>query len=528
MDSIIKNDTIKSGKTSTGKTRSGRSRQRGHARPVLGNQLAWSNPTYYDPPTEPLSMEQIHTIHEASLNIIEEIGIRFLNATSLDILEKEGCRVTRDDMNVRMDRDWVQAMIAHAPPQFQIVPRNPDHRLIIGGDYFNFGQVSSPPNIIDKEGGRRSGTRADFQKFLKLTQSYNCLHNLGGYPVEPLDLHPSIRHLYCAQDMLLLSDKALHAYSLGKERIEDVMEMVRIAAGITHAEFAETPRLFTNINSTSPLKHDYPMLDGAMRMAKKGQPVVITPFTLAGAMAPVTIVGAVTQQNAEALAAIALLQAINPGTPIVYGAFTSNVDMKSGAPAFGTPEYIRAMQISGQLARFYQFPLRASNTNASNAPDGQAVWESAFSLQGALSGHANLIYHAAGWLEGGLSASPEKLVMDCEMLQQMIYLQKPLLVNEDTLALSAIREVGHEGHFFGCAHTQERYKTAFYSPITSDWSNYENWQEAGSVWTHDRAAMQAQRIIDEYEAPPIDAAIRDELHEFVERRAREGGAPTDF
>ncbi|MEC7209106.1 MAG: trimethylamine methyltransferase family protein, partial [Pseudomonadota bacterium] len=183
------------------------------------------------------------------------------------------------------------------------------------------------------------------------------------------------------------------------------------------------------------------------------------------------IVGAITQQNAEALAAIALLQTISPGTPVVYGAFTSNVDMKSGAPAFGTPEYVRAMQISGQMARFYNLPLRTSNANAANAPDAQAVWESAFSLQACQQGWSNIVYHAAGWLEGGLSASFEKFVIDCEMLQQVIYTQQPIKLDQDELAVEAIREVGHNGHFFGCDHTQSRYKSAFYSPLLSDWSN---------------------------------------------------------
>ncbi len=203
---------------------------------------------------------------------------------------------------------------------------------------------------------------------------------------------------------------------LGAERVEDVMEMVRIAAGLSAHEFAARPRFFTNINSSSPLKHDYPMLDGSMRMARRGQPVIVTPFTLAGAMAPVTISGAVVQQNAEALAAIALLQTVRAGTPVVYGAFTSNVDMKSGAPAFGTPEYIRAMQISGQMARFYNLPLRTSNANASNVPDGQAVWETAFSLHGALSGHTNLVYHGAGWLEAGGQWTDERAYHSCQRI----------------------------------------------------------------------------------------------------------------
>lgn len=497
-------------------------------RRVLDQQLPWSNPTYSDPPVEPISQDQINAIHQASLDVIESIGIRFLNAHALDYLSAAGCNVDRADMNVKMDRHWVEEMIAHAPAEFTIYPRNRDRKITIGGRNFNFGQVSSPPNILDRDRGRRVGMREDFCQFLHLSQAYNCIHWIGGYPVEPLDLHASVRHLYCTYDMLLYTDKVIHGYSLGKERIEDVMEMTRIAGGLTNEEFDAEPHLFTNINSSSPLKHDYPMLDGAMRMAKRGQPVVITPFTLAGAMAPVTLAGAITQQNAEALAAIALLQYINKGTPVIYGAFTSNVDMKSGSPAFGTPEYIRAMQLSGQMARFYQLPLRTSNANSANVPDGQSIWESAFSMQGSTTAWSNFVYHAAGWLEGGLSASFEKFVMDCEMLQQIIYLQQSVSVTEDDLAVSAIKEVGADGHFFGCEHTKKRYKTAFYQPILSSLMNYESWQEAGGLWIHDKAHILYKRILDEHTPPPLDQAIKDELDEYLAKRVEEGGAPTDF
>ncbi|HSM19202.1 MAG TPA: trimethylamine methyltransferase family protein, partial [Hyphomicrobiales bacterium] len=323
-------------------------------------------------------------------------------------------------------------------------------------------------------------------------------------------------------------DKVPHLYSLGPERVEDELEMARIACGLTHEEFEREPHIYTNINSSSPLKHDWPMLDGAMRCARRGQPVIVTPFTLAGAMAPVTIAGAVTQQTAEALAAIALLQCLRPGVPVVYGSFTSNVDMKSGAPAFGTPEYMRATQISGQMARFYGLPLRASNACAANLPDAQAAWESAFSLWAVVTGKANMIYHAAGWLEGGLDASYEKFVMDCETLQQVIHYLKPVPVSDDDLAFDAMREVGPTGHFFGASHTQSRYETAFYSPFLSDWRNFQTWAEDGSRATPERANRIWKHILAEFEPPPIDPAIDEELRDFVARRKAEGGAPTDF
>ena len=489
-------------------------------------QLPWELPRISDAPTKPLDEEAINAIHEGAMRVLEEIGIEFLHDDARQILEKEGCTVTGD--NVRMGRDFVMEQVRKAPPTFDITPRNPDRKVTIGGDHMLFGNVASPPNCSDMDRGRRVGDRSSFQDLIKLTQYFNCIHMIVGYPVEPVDIHASIRHLDCMYDALTLSDKAIHAYSLGKERIEDVMEMVRIAGGLTHEEFDARPRMFTNINSTSPLKIDYTMIDGPMRMARRGQPTIVTPFTLSGAMAPVTIVGAVMQANAEALALITLLQVLNPGSPVIYGSFTSNVDMSSGAPAFGTPEYLRATQIAGQMARFYGLPMRASNACAANCPDSQAAWESAFSLWACLSSGTNVVYHAAGWLEGGLCANYEKFIIDCETLQQMICYMKPMTVDADNLAYEAIKEVGPNDNFFSATHTLERYETAFYSPFLSDWNNFETWEERGSIRTPERANKVWKQILEEFEAPPIDDAVREELQAFVERRKEEGGAPTDF
>jgi trimethylamine--corrinoid protein Co-methyltransferase len=306
--------------------------------------------------------------------------------------------------------------------------------------------------------------------------------------------------------------------------------MVRISGGWSDAEFDASPKMYTNINSTSPLKHDFPMLDGWMRLARRNQGLVVTPFTLAGAMAPVTMAGAVAQSIAEALCAVALAQYIRPGAACAIGTFTSNVDMKSGAPAFGTPEYMRATQMTGQLARFYGLPMRSSGVCAANVPDGQAMWETSNSLWAAVQSGTNVVYHSAGWLEGGLIASPEKFIMDCEVLQQIQRYFEPqtYAATEDDIALDAIKSVGNDGHFFGIQHTQDRYTTAFYQPFVSDWRNYEAWEAAGGVWTPERAHEIYQKILAEFEAPPMDEAIREELADFVARRKSEGGAPTDF
>ncbi|HRW13694.1 trimethylamine methyltransferase family protein [Amaricoccus sp.] len=507
--------------------RAGHSRERDSA---AIRQMPWRIPLNTDRPTEPLSEEGVAAIHAAAMRVLEEIGIDFLNEEAKSILGAAGCRIEPGSDTVHMDRGFVMEQVALAPRQFDITPRNPARKVTLGGGHMAFVNVSSPPNCMDLDRGRRVGDIESFRDLIKLTQYFNCIHVAGGYPVEPVDIHASVRHLDCLYEKLTLTDKVVHAYSLGPERVEDAIEMARIASGLGRENFESAPRLYTNINSSSPLKHDWPMLDGAMRFARRGQPVVVTPFTLAGAMAPVTMAGAVVQSVAESLAAIALLQVIRPGLPCMMGTFTSNVDMRSGAPAFGTPEYMRATQMTGQMARFYGLPLRASNACASNAPDGQAMWESLNSLWSAVQSGVNLVYHAAGWLEGGLIASYEKFVMDCEVLQQIERYFEPAITETSpaALAFDAIAEVGPQGHFFGCEHTQTRYTTAFYEPFLSDWRNYEAWSEAGANWTEARANRIWKAILAEFEPPAIDEGIREELAEFVARRKREGGAPTDY
>ncbi len=506
--------------------RAGNAARRGGA---VIDQSPWRIPVNLDRPTEPLDAEGVAAIHDGAMRILEEIGVVFLNPEALGILADAGCRVDGD--LVRMDREFVMEMVAKAPDTFTLTPRNPDRMIPIGGRHMVFGNVSSPPSYWDMELGRKvSGNREMCANLLKLTQYFNCIHFAGGYPVEPVDIHASVRHLDVVYDKLTLTDKVMHVYSLGAERVEDVMEMVRIAGGLSHGEFEATPRMYTNINSTSPLKHDFPMIDGCLRMARRGQAIVVTPFTLAGAMAPVTMAGAVAQSIAEALCAIALFQYVTPGVACAIGTFTSNVDMKSGAPAFGTPEYMRATQMTGQMARFYRLPMRSSGACAANVPDGQAMWETSNSLWAAVQSGTHMVYHAAGWLEGGLIASPEKFIMDCEVLQQIQRYMEPEITatTPDDIALDAIREVGNDGHFFGTQHTQDRYTTAFYQPFLSDWKNYEGWEAAGAVWTPERAHHLFKAIIADFQPPPMRADIHEELADFVARRKSEGGAPTDF
>lgn len=297
--------------------------------------------------------------------------------------------------------------------------------------------------------------------------------------------------------------------------------MLSITLRQSREELKTNPATLTIINSNSPLRLDIPMGEGLVAMSRAGQPIALTPFTLSGAMSPVTIAGALTQQNAEALALIALAQIVNPGAPVLYGGFTSNVDMRTGSPAFGTPEYAKAQIASGQLARRYGVPFRSSNVTASNAVDVQAAYESGMSLWSTIMGGVHLIEHAAGWLEGGLTASFEKLVVDAEMLQMMRSFLDPIAVDEGSLAIDTISEVGPGGHFFGTSHTLARFENAFYEPMLSDWRNFENWSESGARTGTDRANAIWKELLRNYEQPPLDPAIDEELDAFVARRKEE-------
>ena len=480
------------------------------------------------PPTPVVSEDELESIHNASLTVLEEMGIDFMHEGAREILKKAGADVKPGVERVRFDRAMLMEVIKTCPSEFTLHARNPERNVRIGGKNLAFAQVASPPNCSDMQGGRRAGNQQDFRNLVKLAQRFDVISCTGGYPVEPVDLHASVRHLECLSDIAKLTDKPFHAYSLGKERNRDGLEIARIARGISHEQFEAEPSLFTIINSNSPRRLDTPMLQGIMEMSSRNQIVMLTPFTLAGAMAPVTIAGALVQQNAEALAGIAFTQLVRPGAPVVYGGFTSNVDMKTGAPAFGTPEYMKAVLAGGQLARKYGLPYRTSNVNAANTVDAQAAYESVFSLWALTQGGGNFIMHSAGWLEGGLTASFEKFVLDCDLLQMVAEFLTPLDMSEPALALDAIRDVEPGGHYFGTAHTLERFETAFYSPIISDWRNFETWSEGGSPTAYQKANAVWQKELAAYERPAMDAAIEEELDAFVAKRRAEGGAPTDF
>jgi trimethylamine--corrinoid protein Co-methyltransferase len=478
-------------------------------------------------PFEPLrvfSDDQVNALHQAALDILETQGMKVLSADGRARYASGGAQVDEDSMLVRLDRGLVAESLSHTPHELTLHGLDAGHDVPLSGRNVAMAPTSGPPNIMDIENGRRAGTLQDFCNLMKLCQSFEVIQVLGG-AVEPQDVPVNVRHLEVMRAQLLLTDKIPFIFSRGRQQIADNFALLKIALGLSAEEFAQRPCTYTVINTNSPLQLDIPMSEGIVEFALAGQPTIITPFTLAGAMAPVTIAGALTLAHAEALAGLTLSQITRRGAPVIYGSFTSNVDMKSGSPAFGTPEYVKAAIGAGQLARHIGLPWRSSNATAANVPDAQAAYESQMSLWGALMGGCNFILHAAGWMESGLTTSYEKFILDIEMLQMFAEVFQPVGAAADDLALDAVAEVGPGGHFFGCAHTMQRYRTAFYAPLVSDWRNYGTWHDDGARTATQRANTLWHAKLDNFEAPARDPARVDALDDYVARRKAEGGAP---
>jgi trimethylamine--corrinoid protein Co-methyltransferase len=499
-----------------------RRRERGERRTAGGvPRLPWRRLVNPFRPVEILSADQVEAIHRTSLRILAEIGMEVLGDRALDILSRGGAQVDRSARRVRLDPAQVEELVAGAPPSFRLHARSPERVLDFGGSNLVFCAVGGPAFVSDLDRGRRPGTFDAMCDFVRVIGSLDVLHQEGGGPLEPTDIPVPIRHLEMYRAFATLLDKSWHCLGYGRTTVDDALEVMAIARDVSRDDLVREPSTITIINSNSPLRLDGPMSEGLIEMALNGQPVVATPMSLAGAMSPITLAGALAEQNAEVLFMVALGQLARPGSPFVYGGFTSNVDMHTGAPAFGTPEYVKAQFATGQLARRYGLPWRSSNVNASPAVDAQAAYESEMSVWGAVMSGANLLYQGAGWLESGLTASFEKLILDAEMLQMMAAFAEPMTVDDDSLGVAAMAEVGPGGHFFGAAHTLARYENAFYEPLLSDWRNFQAWQEAGAVDATRRANAIWKELLKSYEQPPLDPAIREELEAYVARRKQE-------
>lgn len=467
-------------------------------------------------PLEWASPEQIEQIHLASLHILENVGLDFFDGEALQIWETAGARVDHHARHVWLDRGLILEAVARAPSHFTWRARNPAYHVKIGGDQIAFAAHAGMAYTTNLDRGRKPGTQSDQDDMIRLAHMCNVLHFPSGALIEAQDLPVSFRHLRRTLASLTLSDKALRGVSHGRVIPRDEIEMARIVFG---DDFSGSPVMGAVINVNSPLRFDERMIGGLLTYALHGQVSIITPFILMGAMSPVTIAAALAQQNAEALAGIALAQLAAPGAPVVYGGFTTNVDMRSGGPAFSTPESAWAAIIGAQLARRYHLPYRSSGSlTTSKSADAQSAYEAQWSLWPAVLSKTNIIHHAVGWLESGLTASYEKFIIDAENLAMFHHFFGGFQMDDESFALDMIAEVGSGGHHFGTPHTQARFRDAFYEPFLTDRRGYEPWMAAGAQTAAQRANKIWKDLLKAYQEPCLDQGIREALNDFVARR----------
>lgn len=479
--------------------------------PVTVPRISRNIPDY-----EPLSAEALEIIEANAETVLEEIGIAVVdNPAALARWKDAGASVNGE--RVHIPRGLARKLCETAPSHFTQHARNPANSVEIGGRDLVLAPVYGPPFVRDAAGGRRYATMADFEKFVRLGQMSKYLHHSGGTVCEPTDVAVNKRHFDMLFAHMTLSDKPFMGSVTEPSRAADSVEMAKILFG---ADFVDqNPVMISLININSPLTFDSTMMGALEVYAAAGQACIISPFIVGGAMAPVSVAGTLTQVFAEVMAGVAYSQLVRPGAPVVFGAFVTSIDMNSGAPTFGTPEAAQITLGAGQLARRLGLPFRSGGGfTGSKLPDAQAGYESANSLQTALQAGVNFMLHACGWLEGGLVASFEKFVIDADQLGALHKMAAGITVDDDSLALDAIREVGPGGHYLGCAHTQAHFRDAFWRSEVFDFKPFETWEEEGARDTQALAEQRVAQLLAAYREPPIDPAVRAALADYVARR----------
>jgi trimethylamine---corrinoid protein Co-methyltransferase len=470
------------------------------------------------PRYEILSEDAMDVLDRGWRRIVSELGVEFMLPEAVELFRKAGQTVEGDQL-VKFDPDFVLEQVAKAPREFDLAARNPERTVHIGGDHMVFASVYGPPFV--REGDvRRDATMADYENFVKLSQSFPELDSPGGTIVEPNDTPLDSRHLDMVYALQTLSDKPYMGSVISGPNARDTIAMGEICFG----GLPDSPVSISLINCNSPLRWDDRMLSAMVEYNRANQAVVTTPFLLMGAMSPVSIPATLVQQIAEALTGIALTQLVQPGCPVVFGSFLSNTDMQSGSPSFGTPESAIGLLCTGQIARHFGLPFRSGGgLTASQTADAQGAYEALMTLLPTFLAGTNFVMHAAGWLEGGLVSCYEKFIVDIELLRMLRHEFTPLEIDEASLAFGAHEEVGAGGHFLGAAHTLERFRDCFYRPLLSSTENFERWTRNGGKDAVERAGEIWRKTLDEYEAPPIDEGVRAQLEEFVKRRRAELG-----
>ena len=472
-------------------------------------------------PQAVFSEDAIARLHDAALGVLERDGIQINLPEARDIFAKAGATVR--DMMVYIGRDIVTEALRTAPQSWRMRAANPAHERSYAPGQLMFGPGSGCPNVTDLQRGRRPGTLRDYRETVALQQSFEVIHFMG-LCAEPQDVPLPLRHYEMMGAQLTQADKPMFIFARGRGQISQSFEMIQTGLNLTEDDWSTGTWAYTVINSNSPRQFDVPMAQGIIDFARAGQALIITPFCLAGAMAPVTVAGALVLQHAEALAGITLAQITRPGAPASYGGFFSNVDMKSGPPPFGPPEHLKRQTGAGHPARHIGLPWRSASGAASNTPDMQSAQETTMAIWGALMGNATMVLHAAGWLEGGLTFGYEKFINDIEMLQSIAELCARPGDSLEDFALDAIAEVPPGGHFFAAAHTMQRYEHAFSPPLLADLSNFGSWTAAGAKDSATRATAIWQKLLADFTPPAASAEIADRLAPYIEAKTKAGGA----
>ncbi|MGI9389316.1 MAG: trimethylamine methyltransferase family protein [Boseongicola sp.] len=499
-----------------------RSRRRGQTADAPVREVNYRQLKNPFPPMGVFSEDRIAAIHEAALSVLEDLGIKVLLPEARDLFIAGGARLKDDDM-IHIGREVIDAALATAPRSILAKGAVPERDVLLEPGSLVFQPGAGAPHATDLVKGRRPATGSDYRELTMLTQHFDVLQMMPPL-VEPQDVPINLRHYFTMETQLMLSDKLPFIYSRGTPQVEESFEMLCKFRELSDSDFLNNVYAYTIINTNSPRQIDIPMAQGLIDFAKAGQVSVVTPFTLMGAMAPITVAGALTLSHAEALAAITLTQLARPGAPVCYGTFTSNVDMKSGSPALGTPEHFKASLAAGQLARLIDLPWRCASGSAANLGDAQAANETQFGLWGCLLAGSTLVLHAAGWLESGLTVSYEKLITDVEVLQMVAELCADTQAGSVEIGLDDLAEVQPGGHFFAAGQTMARYRTEFYEPLVADFSNFGTWEESGAQDATTRATAIWRRILAEGPGPQFDDAKIGALSDYIHRRTEAGGA----
>ena len=467
-----------------------------------------------------LSEDQVDQIHGQAMLILREIGVDFLHPKALELFKAAGMPV--EENRVRFEEAFIVEQVGKAPEAFEVQARNPKNTVTIGGNHMVNAPVYGPPFITDLDRGRRGATIEDFSNFDKLSQATPQIHCAGGTTVEPEDLPLGTRHLDMLYSHIRWTDKPYMGGVISEEAARDSIELSSIVFG-GRAAIERTPAMLALVNVNSPLRYDDRMLGALLEYAAANQPVIVTPFLMAGAMSPMGLAGTIAQQTAEALAGIALIQLVRPGAPCIYGSFLTNLDMQSGSPAFGTPESALGILASAQMARHYRVPFRGGGAlTSSKSPDAQAAYESMMCMWPTILGGVHFVLHAAGWLESALLASYEKFIIDVECLRMFEWiLTRGIPFDEEGFAMDGIREVGPGGHHLGSEHTMRNYRTGFYRPLVSSTESFDRWNRMGARLADRVANEKWKQLLADYQDPGIDAGVEAQLQDYMKTRREE-------